>query len=229
VPAPTARERSQAAGDDPDGTRAALFLQELTGEFLVSYTRCLQEATWEGPQRWSAWAPPRHPSEGFRVAPDALYIPTRLTSVDGSGFRAGWSDLLTRHAHVLVLGAGGTGKTILADRICYEIAAGRGGGLMPYDIGFVVPLRLRVGHGQDLETLITDAVRSRYRLDLPQEMLITLLAGRPTVVIFDGFDELSAGARRQTVQDIDHFCAAYPSAKVIVTSRPGPPRTPDSG
>ena len=87
-----------------------------------------------------------------------------------------------------------------------------------------MPLRQRGDRAPDLETLIADAVRSRYRLDLPQETVGTLLRDRRAVVIFDGLDEVPPSSRGQATRDITAFCDRYPSAKVVVTSRPGLPR-----
>ena len=117
--------------------------------------------------------------------------------------------------------AQGTGKTVLADRICYEIAAVPGSATLPYDVGFAAPLRQRSDHHQNLEMLIVEATRSRYELDLPQETLSTLLRDQNAVVIFDGLDEVPFSSRDRVVLDISAFCVAHPSVKVIVTSRPG--------
>lgn len=219
-----ARERSRAAGDDPDGARATLFLNELTDEFAAAYTRRLRENSWTGPRPGgSGWSPVWELGERFRAAPDDLYIPTRLAPADQPERAESWRAVLTKHRRVLVLGTGGAGKTILADRICYEIAAAQDGAAQPRSLGFAVPLRLRGDHGQQpLAALIADAIRSRYRLDPPAEALARMLSGWRTVVIFDGLDELPSPIRDSVTRDISEFCSAYPSVQVIVTSRPGP-------
>ena len=136
--------------------RAARFLQELASEFKNAYSRCLQENKWTAPRPgrpgWpSGWVPDTR----FQVAPDALYVPTRLVPVDRlRGPESTWHGLLARHQCVLILGAAGTGKTVLADRICYEIAAVPGSATLPYDVGFAAPLRQRSDHHQNLEMLI---------------------------------------------------------------------------
>jgi Cdc6-like AAA superfamily ATPase len=224
-----AQERSQAADDDPGGVRAARFLQELTSEFMQAYSRCLREDTWTLPRRdWPSddWTLEQHDwplDQQTQAAPDVLYVPARLVADGEPGRLAGsWHDLLAQHGRVLVAGAGGTGKTVLANRICYEIAVSPAGSAQPYDVAFAVPLRQRGDHDQDLETLIADAVRSRYGLDLARETLGILLRDWRTVVIFDGFDEMPPSSRGQAARDITAFCDCHPSAKVIVTSRPGP-------
>lgn len=133
-----------------------------------------------------------------------------------------WHDLLAHQQRVLVLGPGGTGKTVLANRICYEIAAARDSTSRSYDVGFTAPLRQRGDHEQSLVGLVADAVRAQYRLDLLHETLDMLLRDARTVVIFDGLDEIPHSSRSQVIRDISAFCAAYPSARVVVTSRPGP-------
>jgi NACHT domain/NB-ARC domain len=221
-----AQERSQAVGDDPGGVRAARFLHELTGEFMQAYSRCLRETTWTLPSPGRpGWPADRDPDAQVEVEPDTLYVPARLVPDGEPGkFAGSWQDLLARHRRVLIAGAGGTGKTVLANRVCYEIAVSPGGITRPYEVGFAVPLRQRGDHGPDLETLIADTVRSRYRLDLPKETARTLLRDRRVVVIFDGLDEVPPSSRGQTMRDITTFCGRYPSAQVVVTSRPGLPR-----
>lgn len=218
-----AQERSQAADDDPSGARVTRFLHELSGEFMKAYTRCLRETTWTLP--WAngpGWPAERDPDTQVQVAPDALYVPARLVPDGEPDTPAGsWQDLLARHRCVLLVGAGGTGKTVLANRICYEIAVSPGGPAQPYHVGFAVPLRQRSDRVPDLETLIADAVRSRYRLDLPRETVGTLLRDRRAVVIFDGLDEVPPSSRGQVTGDITAFCDCYSSTKVVVTSRPG--------
>ena len=216
-----ARERSQVAADDPDGTRVALFVQGLAAEFLQSYSRCLRENRWTGPRRLRELG--RASRERFQAKPDSLYLPTRLIPAsETAGLPRSWHDLLALDQRVLVLGAGGTGKTVLADRICYEIAAAQQSAAAAYEVGFTVRLRQRGDRAQTLERLIADAVRSRYHLDLPQETLTTLLRERRAVLIFDGLDEMPVSAQSQVMRDINAFCSSYPSVRVVVTSRPVP-------
>jgi len=222
-----AQELAQAADEDPAGARAAGFLAGLAGEFMDAYTRCLQETTWAVPRPGGpGWPAENGPGEQIQVEPDILYEPARLLPSGEPATTAGsWQDLLAGCPRILITGAGGTGKTVLANRICYEIAVSSRSGEQPYDAGFAVPLRLR-GNRQDLETLIADSVRSRYRLDLPREAVITLFRGRQVVVIFDGLDELPPPDRRRAIRDITGFCGRYQAVKVIVTSRPGIPVAP---
>jgi hypothetical protein len=94
--------------------------------------------------------------------------------------------------------------------------------LLPYAAGLLVPLRQRGDPPvQGLETLIAEAVRSRYLLDLPQETIPAVLRDKRVVVIFDGLDEVHFSSRGQAVLDIIAFCDAYPTVKVVVSSRPG--------
>jgi hypothetical protein len=219
-----ARERSRAAGDDPDNARATRFLRKLAGEFTDAYSRCLRENKWTGPRPdQHGWPPDLDADSRFLASPDALYLPTGLVPVSEPGGQAdSWQGLLARHQRALVLGAAGMGKTVLADRICYEIAVTQSSSEQPYDIGFAVPLRQRGDRNQDPETLIADAVRLRYRLDLPQETLAMMLRDHRCVVIFDGFDEVPTRNRSGVIQDISAFCSTYPAASVLLTSRPGP-------
>ena len=54
----------------------------------------------------------------------------------------------------------------------------------------------------------------------PQALRNHLLAGAPTIVIFDGLDEIFDGRRRQEVaEQIAAFAAQFPATRIVVTSR----------
>ncbi|SOD85899.1 NACHT domain-containing protein [Streptomyces sp. Ag109_G2-15] len=212
-----AREYCETAGDDCDGEHVARFLDVYTSDFLESYRSRLLGSQWSGVD------PVAFPGRERRLsAPDALYIPQRLTPTEGtwSGARhAPWQEVAAEHRKVLVLGGAGTGKTVLADRICYEVAARHDGGRL--DVAFTVPLRQRAGRPRPLERLIADSVGLRHDLELSYETLELLLTERRTLIIFDGLDELSVRERDRAQADVARFCARYPRAEVVVFSRPG--------
>ena len=212
------REQSNAAGDDPDGNLVSRFIEELTGEFLDSYTRCLRENEWIITR--ASYSKNSRPDDLIVTPPDSLYIQTRLIAAhNAKGHTYSWRELLAHNQRVLVVGSGGTGKTVLADRICYEIAAGRDRADGSYGVAFTVPLRLR-SDGQSLERLIVGAIRSRYFLDVSEETISILLQNQRAVVIFDGLDEVPFTSRSPLVQEVKDFCGAYPQVTVMVTSRP---------
>jgi Cdc6-like AAA superfamily ATPase len=213
------REQSNAAEDDPGGARTARFIKELTGEFLDSYIRRLRENAWIITR--PRYSENLRPGKFMVAPPDSLYIQTRLTAAcNPEGYTYSWRELLAQYQRVLVVGAGGTGKTVFADRICYEIAASHDRVEGSYEVAFTVPLRLRSGDDQSLERLIAGAARSRYRLDVSEDTISALLQIRRAVVIFDGLDEVPFTRRSPLVQAVKSFCDAYPQVTVIVTSRP---------
>ncbi|MGV9992839.1 NACHT domain-containing protein [Streptomyces sp. NPDC003374] len=212
-----AREYCATAGDDPGGEHVARFLDVYTSDFLESYRSRLLGSHWSDIHAGAFPGGERRLS-----APDELYIPQRLTPVGDawSGVRhAPWQDVTAEHRKVLVLGGAGTGKTVLADRICYEIAAGRDGGRL--DVAFTVPLRQGAGRPRPLERLIADSVGLRHDLEMSYETLELLLTERRTLIVFDGLDELSVRERDRAQADVTAFCARYPRAEVVVFSRPG--------
>ncbi|MGW2380705.1 NACHT domain-containing protein [Streptomyces sp. NPDC001658] len=213
-----AREHCESAGDDPDGARMARFLEIFTSDFLESYRARLLNSQWSESSLtgYEAGLPGSSHATRRIAGPDALYVPQWLTRQD---LRLTWQDALSEQARVLVLGGAGTGKTILADRICYEVATRREDGR--FDAAFTAALRRRSDRRQSLEQLVRDSVRVRHDLEMPYETLELLLHQRRTLIVFDGLDELTVPERDQVRTDVVAFCAAYPLATVVVTSRPG--------
>ncbi|MGW1781902.1 NACHT domain-containing protein [Streptomyces sp. NPDC002143] len=208
-----AREHCERADDDPDGTRAARFLAVFTSDFLKSYRDCLLTS------HWSEGMPTGFARSSRRLsAPDGLYIPQQLARAGGGLDSVEWQDAVAAIPRVLVVGGPGTGKTVLADRICFEVARGDG---RLFDVAFNVPLRRRAGRHQGLDQLITDSVRLRHGLDVPPETLELMLHRRRALLVFDGLDELTVTERHRARTDIVEFCRTYPDVTVIVTSRPG--------
>jgi Cdc6-like AAA superfamily ATPase len=212
-----ARQHCEKAGDDPDGTHVARFLDVYTSDFLDSYRSRLLGSQWSGA------APMTIPGHERRLsAPDDLYIPQRLTATEGTllgAERAPWQDIAADHRQILVLGGAGTGKTVLADRICYDIATTHDDARL--DVAFTVPLRQHTGRPHTLERLITDSVGLRHGLEMSYETLELLLTERRTLIIFDGLDELPVRDRDRAQADVATFATTYPQATVVVFSRPG--------
>ncbi|WP_060903171.1 NB-ARC domain-containing protein [Streptomyces europaeiscabiei] len=212
-----ARQYCEKAGDDPDGTHVARFLDVYTSDFLDSYRSRLLGSQWSGAGSMTL---PRR--ERRLSAPDELYISQRLTATEDTlygAYRAPWQDVAADHRQILVLGGAGTGKTVLADRICYDIATTHDSGGL--DVAFTVPLRQRTGRPQTLERLIADSVGLRHDLEMSYETLELLLTERRTLIIFDGLDELPVRDRDRAQTDVTTFAASYPQAAVVVFSRPG--------
>lgn len=213
-----AKEYCETAGDDPSGEHVARFLDVYTSDFLESYRSRLLGS------QWSAVVPIAFPGHERRLsAPDELYIPQRLTATEDTTLydarHAPWQDVATDHRKVLVLGGAGTGKTVLADRICYEVATRHD--VTQLDVAFTVPLRQRANRPQPLEQLIADSVGLRHDLEMSYETLELLLTERRTLIIFDGLDELPVRDRNRAQADVTRFCTKYPQAAVVVFSRPG--------
>ncbi|WP_327396986.1 NB-ARC domain-containing protein [Streptomyces phaeochromogenes] len=209
-----ARERCEQSGDDPNGALAARFLSIFTSDFLESYRESLLTSHWsevraEGLIR----------DDLLITTPDALYVPPRLASINGDLNCADWQNAVTVSPRLLAVGGPGAGKTVLADRICYEVA--RDGRL--FDAAFNVPLRLRTNRHQSLDRLINDSVRLRHTLDMLPETLELLLHRRRTLIVFDGLDEVTVNERDQAREDIVEFSKMHPEVRVVVTSRPGVP------
>ncbi|MFJ8157919.1 NACHT domain-containing protein [Streptomyces sp. NPDC094468] len=204
-----AREHCERAGDDPDGARRERFLGIFTSDFLGAYRTRLLSSQWSESELLGG-------DRRRRISgPDALYVEQRLAR---EGALSTWQSAVRGSPRVLVVGGAGTGKTILADRICYEVAQ-RDDGL--FDAAFTVPLRRRSGQQQSLDRLIRDSVDFRHNLEMPPETLELLLHERRTLIVFDGLDELTIAERDRVRAEVAAFCKAHPQTKVVVTSRPG--------
>ncbi|WP_288468266.1 BTAD domain-containing putative transcriptional regulator [uncultured Curtobacterium sp.] len=145
---------------------------------------------------------------GLRAAPNAL--------VGREADLAAVTDLLAHHRLVTVLGAGGLGKT----RLAQAVAAG-----LPATTAVVVCELAPLTDADDLlptlaallgiaEVRSARSIRDAVATDL-RSRVVGVLDDGPTVLVLDNCEHLVAGVARQTAE----LLAAAPSLRVLATSR----------
>ncbi|MFG1604073.1 NACHT domain-containing protein [Actinoplanes sp. NPDC049265] len=121
---------------------------------------------------------------------------------------------------LVVLGDPGAGKSTLATKLAYDLAADPAGTEVP----FLVVLRhlsaaLQRGERTLAEHLAVVA-RDPYNVTMSAETVDYLLLNGRAVVILDGLDELTdVSLRRRLTELVRGFATLYPMVPIVVTSR----------
>nr|WSW65231.1 HEAT repeat domain-containing protein [Streptomyces sp. NBC_00995] len=127
---------------------------------------------------------------------------------------------------VVLLGDPGSGKSTLARYLALTLAGGARlpAGLAPLAGVTPIVIELRVyisdawGSGDFLDLL--DFQYSQEGFGLPRKAAQSLLTSGPSLIVFDGLDEVFDPAEREGIsRRIAGFATRYPLARVVVTSR----------
>jgi NACHT domain len=125
------------------------------------------------------------------------------------------ADLIDR---TVLLGDPGGGKTTASNVLMYHFASDE-----RRRIPFLVTLRTFAAEDpppRSVVGFIEHELETLYQCPVPVGLVDLLLLTGRAVVIFDGLDELLDTARRADVATrVERFCAEYPLAPVVVTSR----------
>jgi hypothetical protein len=157
------------------------------------------------------------PAMPSRLRFEDLYIPQDVVSMDG-GHSTHLFELNDRIQRVVLLGAPGTGKST-ACRALMLWHARDPGRCVPFLVSarefapVIPPPRPVADH-------IAHTVESVFQVPVPDGAITRLLAEGRALVIIDGLDELPGAAARATAEIIELFCREFPTARVLVTSRP---------
>ncbi len=121
-------------------------------------------------------------------------------------------------SHAVLLGSPGAGKTTALIAIT-RLSASRDDGLVP----FLIPLRsfaTEVPPARSVVSFIEHQLDTVMQLPAQEGFIQQILSKHPCIILFDGLDEISREVHRaMIVSIIELFCAQYPLARVIVTSR----------
>jgi len=183
-----------------------------------------------------------HAGTTRRIAYKSLFVPPHLHATE-----RGDSDFSLRHAdkpltlskepppisieestsvvtRIVILGDPGGGKSTLANKLVYDVSAGKIESLANR-AAFLITLRDYAPHSRgagrvSLSEYIGRLCATPYGTEAPDGAIEYLLSNGRAVVIFDGLDELlDTDLRRDVVQAVEGFAHRYPTCPIVVTSR----------
>jgi hypothetical protein len=176
-----------------------------------------------------------HAGTTRQVPYDRLFITPRLSYSSRSdvnirprparqGHGVVLDDLLLYCNRSVILGDPGGGKSTLALKLAFDVAAGNLPAI-PARVPFLVVLRdyaqnVRGATRMSIVEYLEMLCRTPYQINPPKGAIEYLLLNDRALVILDGLDELTdTSLRRDVVQAVEGFAYRYPTTQILVTSR----------
>jgi len=138
-------------------------------------------------------------------------------------------EVFKRSKHYVILGDPGAGKSLLVKNIILKLIkkTAKVGGLKNYisHIPFRIELRKyseeKIKNNTCIIKHLTNTLRSEYQIsNIEQETVEYIISNKPTIIFFDGLDEIFDTAKRHAVRDdIINFISIYKNIKCLITSR----------
>jgi hypothetical protein len=155
-----------------------------------------------------------------RVPIAGIYVPSAIFQLAGADYNPelGLEQFAAEIDRTVLLGDPGGGKTTIANVLMHDFAQD-GSRPVPFlvvvrEFGAKDPPELSVA------AHIERVLETFYQCPAPPGLVGRLLLTGRALVIFDGLDELLDTSRRADVSTrVERFCAEYPLARVLVTSR----------
>ncbi|MDD3247042.1 MAG: NACHT domain-containing protein [Methanosarcina sp.] len=164
----------------------------------------------------------RKPIEKIYVCPN--FIKRSKENENNNPFE--FFDFLSKVHRVVLLGDPGNGKTTFTKKICYELSARYSERLFAGRemVPFVVVIRdyhaEKTKNNISIIDFINEEFSNDFQIEPPKGTFEYLLLNGYILLIFDGLDELiDTRYREKMVNEIESFCALYPSIPIIITSR----------
>lgn len=151
------------------------------------------------------------------------YVSARLSAAPGAESTLKPEEILQQHSRLLITGLPGSGKTTLLQWIALTVARGEldsGNAQSDAFVPFLVRLRSIREKGlpgiAELPAYTASAVGS----SAPAGWAEAKFASGMAVLLVDGIDEIEPDERESVREWISQIRAAYPTAQIVVTSRP---------
>ena len=160
--------------------------------------------------------PPDFERRRYIPVEDLYVAPTMHDSLDPE-IKVPFKSLDTIVDRTVLLGDPGIGKSTASQVMTYCIARQERAA-----VPFLVVLRDFASSRPSMSVIeyLEQHTRTFYQSGIPVSILEYLLRTGQSFVIFDGLDELlETSARREVTDTINNFCNAYPTSRVLVTSR----------
>lgn len=136
------------------------------------------------------------------------------------------ANIFKSEKNLILLGDPGAGKSLLVKFIMVHILSGTAGkiGLKQYHDHYPFRIELRkyneVRESRSIIEYLSDLLTKEYQTNISVELLAKLIQNSPSIVFFDGLDEIfNVTHKNKMKESIETFSASFSNSKCIVTSR----------